>query len=72
MRPSERLAPTPVDEISVAGTGHRRGQNLLNRNPNSTLATAAGASILLAPALYPLRPTPLPAPDTPLTFSDDE
>ncbi|MEZ4636907.1 MAG: hypothetical protein R2856_18455 [Caldilineaceae bacterium] len=56
----------------MAGTGHRRGQNLLNRNPNSTLATAAGASILLAPALYPLRPTPLPAPDTPLTFSDDE
>jgi excinuclease ABC subunit A len=37
-----RLAPARVDSISGLGPAVAVGQNLLNRNPNSTLATASG------------------------------
>jgi len=37
-----RLAPAAVDTISGLGPAVAVGQNLLNRNPNSTLATASG------------------------------
>ena len=37
-----RLAPANVDQISGLGPAVAVGQNLLNRNPNSTLATASG------------------------------
>jgi excinuclease ABC subunit A len=37
-----RLAPAAVDSISGLGPAVAVGQNLLNRNPNSTLATASG------------------------------
>jgi excinuclease ABC subunit A len=37
-----RLAPANVDTIAGLGPAVAVGQNLLNRNPNSTLATAAG------------------------------
>lgn len=37
-----RLAPANVDTITGLGPAVAMGQNLLNRNPNSTLATAAG------------------------------
>src|SRR5512144_870343 len=37
-----RLAPANVDAISGLGPAVAVGQNLLNRNPNSTLATASG------------------------------
>jgi len=37
-----RLAPAAVDEITGLGPAVAVGQNLLNRNPSSTLATAAG------------------------------
>jgi excinuclease ABC subunit A len=37
-----RLAPANVDAINGLGPAVAVGQNLLNRNPNSTLATASG------------------------------
>jgi excinuclease ABC subunit A len=37
-----RLAPAAVDEITGLGPAIAVGQNLLNRNPGSTLATASG------------------------------
>ncbi len=37
-----RLSPADVDAISGLGPAVAVGQNLLNRNPNSTLATASG------------------------------
>jgi excinuclease ABC subunit A len=37
-----RLSPANVDAISGLGPAVAVGQNLLNRNPNSTLATASG------------------------------
>lgn len=37
-----RLAPARVDAISGLGPAVAVGQNLLNRNPNSTLATSSG------------------------------
>lgn len=37
-----RMAPASVDSISGLGPAVAVGQNLLNRNPNSTLATASG------------------------------
>ncbi|RPI32957.1 MAG: excinuclease ABC subunit UvrA [Chloroflexota bacterium] len=40
--PKGRLAPANVDAISGLGPAVAVGQNLLNRNPNSTLATASG------------------------------
>lgn len=39
---STRLAPAHVDGISGLGPAVAVGQNLLNRNPNSNLASAAG------------------------------
>ncbi|MHB0876351.1 MAG: excinuclease ABC subunit UvrA [Anaerolineae bacterium] len=39
---AERLAPARVRSVSGLGPAVAVGQNLLNRNPNSTLATAAG------------------------------
>ena len=39
---SARLAPANVDAITGLGPAVAVGQNLLNRNPNSTLATASG------------------------------
>ncbi len=44
---SERLTPAEVGQISGLGPAVALGQNLLNRNPNSTLASAVG----LAPFL---------------------
>jgi excinuclease ABC subunit A len=44
---AERLAPANVGDISGLGPAVALGQNLLNRNPNSTLASATG----LAPFL---------------------
>ncbi len=38
----QRLAPARVESISGLGPATAVGQNLLNRNPNSTLATASG------------------------------
>ncbi|MBN1873987.1 MAG: hypothetical protein JXA33_07140, partial [Anaerolineae bacterium] len=38
----ERLAPADVRDITGMGPAIAVGQNLLNRNPDSTLATAAG------------------------------
>ncbi|MGD2086054.1 MAG: ATP-binding cassette domain-containing protein [Candidatus Aminicenantes bacterium] len=40
--PSSRLTPAKVDSITGVGPAVAVGQNLLNRNPNSTLATASG------------------------------
>jgi len=40
--PKGRLVPAHVDEIAGLGPAVAVGQNLLNRNPASTLATAAG------------------------------
>jgi excinuclease ABC subunit A len=40
--PKGRLAPAHVDEITGLGPAVAVGQNLLNRNPSSTLATASG------------------------------
>jgi excinuclease ABC subunit A len=40
--PKGRLAPAHVDEITGLGPAVAVGQNLLNRNPASTLATASG------------------------------
>jgi excinuclease ABC subunit A len=37
-----RLSPADVDRINGMGPAMAVGQNLLNRNPNSTLATACG------------------------------
>ena len=37
-----RLSPAAVDEITGLGPAIAVGQNLLNRNPSSTLATASG------------------------------
>ena len=39
---ASRLAPANVDTISGIGPAVAVGQNLLNRNPSSTLATASG------------------------------
>ncbi|TRO51004.1 hypothetical protein E2P71_09650, partial [Candidatus Bathyarchaeota archaeon] len=39
---AERLSPAHVDSITGLGPAVAVGQNLLNRNPNSTLATASG------------------------------
>ena len=39
---AQRLSPARVDRISGIGPAAAVGQNLLNRNPNSTLATASG------------------------------
>lgn len=44
---SERLAPAKVKEISGLGPAVAVGQNLLNRNPNSTLASAVGITPFL-------------------------
>jgi excinuclease ABC subunit A len=41
-RTSQRFNPANVDEITGLGPVVAVGQNLLNRNPNSTLATASG------------------------------
>ncbi len=38
----QRLSPAQVDSITGIGPAVAVGQNLLNRNPNSTLATASG------------------------------
>ena len=38
----QRLTPAQVDSITGIGPAVAVGQNLLNRNPNSTLATASG------------------------------
>lgn len=40
--PKGRLAPANVDAITGLGPAVAVGQNLLNRNPNSTLVTACG------------------------------
>ena len=42
-----RLSPARVDAITGLGPAVAVGQNLLNRNPNSTLATASGLHPLL-------------------------
>ena len=39
---AERLSPANVDRIDGLGPAVAVGQNLLNRNPNSTVATASG------------------------------
>ncbi|MFN2302641.1 MAG: ATP-binding cassette domain-containing protein [Anaerolineales bacterium] len=44
---AERLSPAAVEEISGLLPTVAVGQNLLNRNPNSTLATASGLHPLL-------------------------
>ncbi|MBN1351878.1 ATP-binding cassette domain-containing protein [candidate division KSB1 bacterium] len=40
--PAQRLLPAKVHSITGLGPAISIGQNLLNRNPNSTLATASG------------------------------
>ena len=44
---AERLAPADIDDISGLGPAVALEQNLLNRNPNSTLASATGLHPLL-------------------------
>ena len=44
---AERLPPADVSDISGLGPAVALGQNLLNRNPNSTIASAAGLSPFL-------------------------
>ena len=44
---AQRLAPADVDSINGVGPAVALGQNLLNRNPNSTLASATGLAPLL-------------------------
>ena len=39
---NQRFSPADVDEITGLGPAVAVGQNLLNRNPNSTLASASG------------------------------
>ncbi|HDZ17486.1 MAG TPA: excinuclease ABC subunit A, partial [archaeon] len=46
-RSSYKLAPAKVGSITGLGPAVAVGQNLLNRNPNSTLATASGLHPLL-------------------------
>ncbi len=46
-RSSYKLAPAKVASITGLGPAVAVGQNLLNRNPNSTLATASGLHPLL-------------------------
>ncbi|MDO8056698.1 MAG: ABC-ATPase UvrA, partial [Candidatus Hermodarchaeota archaeon] len=41
-RAGQRLAPAEVEEIAGLGPTIAVGQNLLNRNPQSTLASASG------------------------------
>ncbi|UCD99448.1 MAG: ATP-binding cassette domain-containing protein [Chloroflexota bacterium] len=41
-RGGQRLAPAKVEQITGLGPAMAVGQNLLNRNPNSILATASG------------------------------
>ena len=41
-RESSRLTPSDVDSVTGVGPTIAVGQNLLNRNPNSTLASASG------------------------------
>jgi excinuclease ABC subunit A len=41
-RGSQRMAPARVEQITGLGPTIAVGQNLLNRNPNSTLASASG------------------------------
>ena len=40
--PGSRLSPAKVESITGMGPAVAVGQNLLNRNPNSTLASASG------------------------------
>ncbi len=57
---SSRLLPAHVESITGLGPAVAVGQNLLNRNPNSTLATAAGLHpfLRLLYAHYGLRTCP--------------
>jgi excinuclease ABC subunit A len=41
-RADSRLSPAKVDSLTGAGPAVAVGQNLLNRNPGSTVATASG------------------------------
>jgi excinuclease ABC subunit A len=60
-RTGTRLTPPRVDSITGLGPAVAVGQNLLNRNPNSTLATASGLHpfLRLLYARFGARPCPV-------------
>jgi excinuclease ABC subunit A len=70
---SQRLAPAKVESITGLGPAVAVGQNLLNRNPSSTLATAAGLHpfLRLLYAHYAQRRCPQCGAEL-TTFSEDE
>ena len=55
-----RLSPARVDSLTGLGPAIAVGQNLLNRNPASTLAIGLRAAPVAAPAVCALRRAPLP------------
>ena len=68
-----RLAPAEVDEISGLGPAVAVGQNLLNRNPNSSLATASGLHPFLRLLYTHFGERSCPSCGAPLTvYSPDE
>ncbi len=70
---AERLSPAHVASISGLGPAVAVGQNLLNRNPNSTLASATGLSpfLRILYARYGKRACPRCATELAL-YSEDE
>jgi excinuclease ABC subunit A len=68
-----RLPPANVDEIIGLGPAVAVGQNLLNRNPGSTLATASGLHPFLRLLFTHFGEQACPRCSTPLrVFSEDE
>jgi excinuclease ABC subunit A len=71
--PKGRLAPANVDAINGLGPAVAVGQNLLNRNPASTLATAAGLHPFLRLLFAHFGERACPQCDTPLSvYTEDE
>jgi excinuclease ABC subunit A len=70
---AERLAPANVESITGLGPAVALGQNLLNRNPNSSLASATGLSpfLRILYARYGNRSCPHCATELAL-YSEDE
>ena len=68
-----RLSPAKVQSITGLGPAIAVGQNLLNRNPNSTLATASGLHPFLRLLYARFGERRCPRCDTPLrVLTDDE
>ena len=69
---SERLAPADVRRIEGLGPAVAVGQNLLNRNPGSTLATASGLHPYLRLLYAHFGTRYCGVCDTPLTLRDSD